>query len=243
MANYTALIESLSQEYDVGLIRTKNAVELSFKEILKKIYKTDFVDVLWDEDEIDIVVRQKGGEYDGCDRKIEPEDIGPEIIARIKKLIQKNMIVQKYDVLYQNIRTLENTLIKGFLSEKKGKDYIVNHDDLPLLFLYRKEYQPENEIKIYKIGQTYLFYVVRVELILDKPLNPVLRIILSRTDKHTPELFIKKETGINTRCILRYPSIKTVIAVDERIPSSAIEKYSKEFNERLEVRIKGNIRP
>jgi hypothetical protein len=233
---YDGLIKSLSEEYDVGINRTKTAVMRSFDAVLRNVFKSDYVNVVWDNNEIDIVIRQKGGEFDLCDRVIKPEQISPSIIARIKKLIRKNMLIQKYDVLYQNIRTLENTLIKGFLSEKRKDDYVVNYNDYPILFLYRKDAQPENEIGLYKLGQTYLFYVLRAELILNKPLEPSVRIILTRRGGKIPELFIKKETGLDAVCLLRYPSIKSVVETDGMVPFPVIEKYSKEFHEKLEVK-------
>jgi hypothetical protein len=233
MANYGQLLKSLAAEYDVNLGRTKTAVIRSFNAVLREVYRTDLVNIFWDDDFLDIVIR-KGLD----DVVISPDDIPPGVILRIKKLIHRNMIIQKYDTMFQAVKIIEGKLIKGFIEEKK-KDYIrVNYNDYPCIFFYHKIYQPQGEIDLYKTGQTYLFYVLRVELILkDKPDKPLIRVVLSRKDKRIPEVFIKNETDIDAICLKRIPNYKAVIETEDRIPFTVLEKYSKEFKEKIDVQL------
>lgn len=240
MPNFKAILDDLSDKFDVNLSRTSLATERAFIVVLQKALKLDRVEFIWDDVNAPSIIIYRNGRG----RELTPSDVNVGLIVQIKHLIAKYMAIEKADMTIDNLKYLKGGLIKGFIEAVHSDHMKINYNDIPApaYFYYPVIYQPLRERSIYKQGQAYLFYVQGLTLAnIDKKI--VCEIILSRTDKRIPELFFKEETDIDVICVKReYDRKKRLgtafIKTRHMLPFPVIEKYSKEFMESVNVELK-----
>ncbi len=232
------MFDELREKYDeLSESTLLNAIEIGATRALKMAMKASFLVAY--KGKLEITMQGAWGES----FEITPKEIGRKLRRKMLYEIEREIGIRHILAESDKLKNLCGMVVKGVVKKIRAGNIIVEMElqeqfaRYILLGVCPYRDQPVHERKVYHIGETWKWYVMRV-LPLEARQRTMLVVRLSRVSRELPAVLLREKSGIERiLCHTRIPGAVSHIVTDRHIPKNCINEVGKELKETIDVQI------
>jgi hypothetical protein len=232
------MFDELRAKYDeLSESTLLNAIEIGATRALKVAMKASFLVAY--KGKLEITMQGAWGES----FEITPKEIGRKLRRKMLYEIEREIGIRHILAESDKLKNLCGMVVTGVVKKIRAGNIIVEMElqeqfaRYILLGVCPYRDQPVHERKVYRIGETWKWYVMRV-LPLEARQRTMLVVRLSRVSRELPAVLLREKSGIERiLCHTRIPGAVSHIVTDRHIPKSSINEVGKELKETIDVQI------
>ena len=232
------MFDELREKYDeLSESTLLNAIEIGATRALKGAMKASFLVAY--KGKLEITMQGAWGES----FEITPKEIGRKLRRKMLYEIEREIGIRHILAESDKLKNLCGMVVTGVVKKISTGNIIVEMElqeqfaRYILLGVCPYRDQPVHERKVYRIGETWKWYVMRV-LPLEARQRTMLVVRLSRVSRELPAVLLREKSGIERiLCHTRIPGAVSHIVTDRHIPKSCINEVGKELKETIDVQI------
>ena len=232
------MFDELRAKYDeLSESTLLNAIEIGATRALKVAMRASFLVAY--KGKLEITMQGAWGES----FEITPKEIGRKLRRKMLYEIEREIGIRHILAESDKLKNLCGMAVTGVVKKIRAGNIIVEMElqeqfaRYILLGVCPYRDQPVHERKVYRIGETWKWYVMRV-LPLEARQRTMLVVRLSRVSREFPAVLLREKSGIERiLCHTRIPGAVSHIVTDRHIPKSCINEVGKELKETIDVQI------